>query len=54
VFLISSNYIKYNKCFWWDVLYRKGKKRGYSDEAILREEKKIIVHITGPKKRQKM
>jgi peptidoglycan/xylan/chitin deacetylase (PgdA/CDA1 family) len=31
VFFISINHVKEGKCFWWDVLYREGKKRGWSD-----------------------
>lgn len=28
VFFLSVNHIKYNKCFWWDVLYRERVKLG--------------------------
>lgn len=37
VFFISTNNIKYNKCFWWDVLYRERIKLGVSEKDITRE-----------------
>jgi len=37
VFFISTNHIVYNKCFWWDVLYRKRIKQGISVRNIMRE-----------------
>jgi peptidoglycan/xylan/chitin deacetylase (PgdA/CDA1 family) len=34
VFFISSNHVKYNKSFWWDVVYREGKQRQLSGVEI--------------------
>jgi peptidoglycan/xylan/chitin deacetylase (PgdA/CDA1 family) len=34
VFFISSNHVKLGKSFWWDVVYREGKKHGRSDAKI--------------------
>jgi peptidoglycan/xylan/chitin deacetylase (PgdA/CDA1 family) len=31
VFFISTNHVKYGKCFWWDVLYREGKRKVWSE-----------------------
>ena len=31
VFFISTNHVKEGKVFWWDVLYREGKKRVWSE-----------------------
>lgn len=42
-FFISTNNVKYNKCFWWDVLYRKRIKRGVSARDILREHEKLKI-----------
>lgn len=39
VFFISANHIKYNKCFWGDILYRERIKTGTSKKDILRESK---------------
>jgi peptidoglycan/xylan/chitin deacetylase (PgdA/CDA1 family) len=37
VFFISSNHVRQNKCFWWDVLYRERRARGMSHGRIYRE-----------------
>ena len=37
VFFISTNYVKYNKCFWPDVLYKGRIRQGMSIEDIWRE-----------------
>jgi peptidoglycan/xylan/chitin deacetylase (PgdA/CDA1 family) len=37
VFFIITNNIQYNKCFWWDVLYRERIKQGASLRTIWRE-----------------
>lgn len=37
MFFISTNYVKYNKSFWWDIIYRERKKSGISGRKILRE-----------------
>ena len=39
VFFISTNNVKYNKGFWWDILYREGIKNGRSMRQIKNEEK---------------
>ena len=41
VFFISTNHVKYNKCFWWDVLYRERIKLGIPVKDIQRERKKL-------------
>jgi peptidoglycan/xylan/chitin deacetylase (PgdA/CDA1 family) len=33
-FFISTNQVKNNRCFWWDVLYREMNKQGYSIRQI--------------------
>jgi len=38
VFFISVNHIKYNKCFWWDVLFRERFKQGSTKKDIWREQ----------------
>jgi len=47
VFFISANHIQYNKCFWWDVLYRERIKRGFLQEDIYSEQEhlKLKTHI---------
>jgi peptidoglycan/xylan/chitin deacetylase (PgdA/CDA1 family) len=40
-FFISTNHVKYNKCFWWDVLYREQIKLGVSVKDISQEQKKL-------------
>ena len=39
VFFISTNNVKYNKCFWWDVLYREMKKLGKSESEIIHKQR---------------
>jgi peptidoglycan/xylan/chitin deacetylase (PgdA/CDA1 family) len=34
VLFISSNHVKLGRAFWWDVVYREGKKRGCSEIEI--------------------
>jgi peptidoglycan/xylan/chitin deacetylase (PgdA/CDA1 family) len=34
VFFISTNHVRQNKCFWWDVVYRERAKRAVSDHKI--------------------
>lgn len=41
VFCISSSYIKHNKCFWWDVLYREKIRSGASAKHISHEVAKM-------------
>ncbi|MFD2245445.1 polysaccharide deacetylase family protein [Pontibacter ruber] len=45
LFFISANHVLKGKAFWWDVVYREGKKAGRSDEAIL-EEKAHLLTLT--------
>jgi peptidoglycan/xylan/chitin deacetylase (PgdA/CDA1 family) len=33
---ISSGHVKQGKAFWWDVVYREGKRRGQSEKEICR------------------
>jgi len=37
LFFISTDYVKNNKAFWWDVLYREKIKTGMSSQAISEE-----------------
>jgi peptidoglycan/xylan/chitin deacetylase (PgdA/CDA1 family) len=37
VFFISTNNVRDNKCFWWDVLYRERKAQGISERQIYDE-----------------
>ena len=37
VFFISTNHVRQNKCFWWDVLYRERIARGATPRRIYRE-----------------
>lgn len=37
VFFISTNNIKKNECYWWDILYRERKKQGVSSKKIAEE-----------------
>jgi len=41
VFFISTNHIKNNKCFWWDVLYRERRKLGKSVKNIYQEQNQL-------------
>jgi peptidoglycan/xylan/chitin deacetylase (PgdA/CDA1 family) len=36
VFFISTNHVKHGKAFWWDVVFREGKRRYRSDRDIER------------------
>jgi peptidoglycan/xylan/chitin deacetylase (PgdA/CDA1 family) len=33
---VSSGHVKQGKAFWWDVVYREGKRRGQSEKEICR------------------
>ena len=37
VFFVSTDNVRQNKCFWWDVLYREQASRGVSHRRIHRE-----------------
>jgi peptidoglycan/xylan/chitin deacetylase (PgdA/CDA1 family) len=37
IFFISTDHVRENKCFWWDVLYRERSTRGTSSGRICRE-----------------
>jgi peptidoglycan/xylan/chitin deacetylase (PgdA/CDA1 family) len=41
LFFISTNHIKQNKCFWWDILYRERIKSGLSKKEIVDEQKQL-------------
>ena len=41
LFFISTNYVKYNKCFWWDVIYRERIKQGMSVEDVRWEQQQL-------------
>ncbi len=41
LFFISTNHIKQNKCFWWDILYRERIKSGKSKKEILIEQNQL-------------
>jgi peptidoglycan/xylan/chitin deacetylase (PgdA/CDA1 family) len=34
LFFISSNHIKHNKCFWWDVIFRQRINQGFEKDEI--------------------
>ena len=36
VFFIASDHVQEGKAFWWDVVFREGRKRGKTDEEIRR------------------
>ncbi|MCJ7572542.1 MAG: polysaccharide deacetylase family protein [Candidatus Thermoplasmatota archaeon] len=38
LFFISTNHVKQNKCFWWDILYRERIKSRISKKEILYEQ----------------
>lgn len=40
-FFISTNFVKHNKCFWWDVLWRERIKSGMAGDAIHRETEQL-------------
>ncbi|MDX5480794.1 MAG: polysaccharide deacetylase family protein, partial [Hymenobacteraceae bacterium] len=48
LFFISANHVLKGKAFWWDVVYREGKKASRSDAAIL-EEKEYLLKLTDDK-----
>jgi peptidoglycan/xylan/chitin deacetylase (PgdA/CDA1 family) len=37
VFFISTNHVRENRCFWWDVLYRERRAQGASGRQVYRE-----------------
>jgi peptidoglycan/xylan/chitin deacetylase (PgdA/CDA1 family) len=37
VFFVSTDHVRENKCFWWDVLYRERLARGATPAEIVRE-----------------
>lgn len=37
VFFVSTDHVRENKCFWWDVLYRERSAQGASSRRIYRE-----------------
>jgi peptidoglycan/xylan/chitin deacetylase (PgdA/CDA1 family) len=37
VFFISTNHVRENRCYWWDVLYRQRRAEGASEARIYRE-----------------
>ena len=39
IFFISTDHVKYNKCFWWDVLFREMKNLNKSKKEIIKEQK---------------
>lgn len=41
LFFISTNHIKKNKCFWWDILYRERIKSGISKKEIVHENRQL-------------
>jgi peptidoglycan/xylan/chitin deacetylase (PgdA/CDA1 family) len=57
-FFISTNHVKNNRCFWWDVLYRERRKLGRSLKDITCEQnhlklkrsediQKILINLLG-------
>jgi len=46
IFFISTNHVKHNKCFWWDVLYREGLKNGMSLDKISYIKKQLKKQTT--------
>ena len=40
LFFVTTENIKNNKCFWWDVIYRELAKKGYERKAISKEQHK--------------
>lgn len=45
LFFISANHVLKGKAFWWDVVYREGKKVNRSDASIM-EEKAYLLKLT--------
>jgi len=41
VFFISTDNVKYNKCFWWDILYREGLTCGMRIKDIHHKHKQL-------------
>jgi peptidoglycan/xylan/chitin deacetylase (PgdA/CDA1 family) len=41
VFFISTEHVRLNKCFWWDVLHRQRTARGAPPDAIDRERRAL-------------
>ena len=37
VFFISTNHVRENRCFWWDVLYRERRAQGASERQVYHE-----------------
>ena len=37
LFFISTNHVRQNKCYWWDVLYRERTAQGVTHDGIKRE-----------------
>jgi peptidoglycan/xylan/chitin deacetylase (PgdA/CDA1 family) len=51
VFYISTDHVQQNKCFWWDVLYREGRRAGRSAEQI-RQAGQRFKRMTNPEVEQ--
>jgi peptidoglycan/xylan/chitin deacetylase (PgdA/CDA1 family) len=43
-FYISTNHIKEQKCFWWDVVFRERRKQGVADEEIGKELNYLVMN----------
>ena len=41
LFFISSNHVKQNKCFWWDVVYRQRVNQGFEKDEIYIETESL-------------
>jgi len=41
IIFITTNNIKYNRAFWWDVLYREYRQRGFDHDYIERRRKSL-------------
>jgi peptidoglycan/xylan/chitin deacetylase (PgdA/CDA1 family) len=55
-FFISTNHVRQNKSYWWDVLYREMKAAGASEQEMYREGvamKKLQAHLIEEKLRQR-
>lgn len=42
LFFISVNHVKYNKAFWWDIIYRERKKQSMSAKGIRQEQLRLM------------
>lgn len=42
VFFISTGHVARGRCFWWDVLYREGRRRGASPKQISHEGRRLM------------